>query len=116
MHISDLHIDLYYTAGAPMNCTEPVCCRSNVTSKMSHKDVVNKILNKQYLQVQKDEKGPANYWGSLSNCDLPFQTYMLFIEELKKRNDVDLILWTGDNTPHDVWQQTQSYNLNFTFI
>lgn len=30
--------------------------------------------------------------------------------------DLDLILWTGDNTPHDVWQQTQSYNLNYTFI
>ena len=27
-----------------------------------------------------------------------------------------MILWTGDNTPHDVWQQTQSYNLNFTII
>jgi len=30
--------------------------------------------------------------------------------------DVDLILWTGDNTPHDIWQQTQSYNLNFTIL
>jgi hypothetical protein len=28
----------------------------------------------------------------------------------------DAILWTGDNTPHDIWQQTQSYNLNFTFL
>ena len=38
------------------------------------------------------------------------------MEEVSKMNDVDLILWTGDNTPHDVWQQTQSYNLNYTFI
>ena len=28
--------------------------------------------------------------------------------------DLDLIIWTGDNTPHDVWKQSQSYNLNFT--
>lgn len=27
-----------------------------------------------------------------------------------------MILWTGDNTPHDIWQQSQSYNLNFTVI
>ena len=45
MHISDLHIDLYYTAGSAMKCTEPVCCRSNVTSKMTHKEVVNRMLN-----------------------------------------------------------------------
>lgn len=51
MHISDLHIDLYYTAGAAMNCSEPVCCRSNVTSKMSHKEVVDRLLNKQYLET-----------------------------------------------------------------
>ena len=30
--------------------------------------------------------------------------------------DLDLILWTGDNTPHDVWEQTQSYNLNYTML
>ena len=30
--------------------------------------------------------------------------------------DLDFIIWTGDNTPHDIWRQTQSYNLNFTTI
>lgn len=30
--------------------------------------------------------------------------------------DPDMIIWTGDNTPHDIWQQSQSYNLNFTFM
>lgn len=27
-----------------------------------------------------------------------------------------MIIWTGDNTPHDIWRQTQSYNLNFTVL
>ena len=49
MHISDVHVDLYYTAGAAAKCSEPVCCRSNVTSQLSHKEVVNRVLNKQYL-------------------------------------------------------------------
>lgn len=30
--------------------------------------------------------------------------------------DLDLIYWTGDNTPHDIWRQSQSYNLNFTLL
>jgi hypothetical protein len=37
------------------------------------------------------------------------------MKEIEKQN-IDIILWTGDNTPHDIWQQTQSYNLNFTII
>lgn len=80
MHISDVHVDLYYTAGAAMKCSEPVCCRSNVTLKMEHKDVWNKLLNGEHLEVKEDAAGPANYWGSLSNCDLPFQTFGLFTE------------------------------------
>ena len=49
MHISDLHIDLYYTAGAEMKCSEPVCCRSNVTKQYSYREVVEKMLSKKYL-------------------------------------------------------------------
>ena len=30
--------------------------------------------------------------------------------------ELDLIIWTGDNAAHDVWQQNQEYNLNFTTI
>lgn len=43
------------------------------------------------------------------------QTFQLFINEAKKLN-LDAIIWTGDNTPHDIWQQSQSYNLNYTTI
>lgn len=46
MHISDLHPDLFYAPGSPVVCTEPVCCRSNVTAK-------NNNTKK------------AGYWGSL---------------------------------------------------
>lgn len=55
----------------------------------------------------------AGYWGSLAGCDLPVQTFDLFLNEIKKYN-LDFIIWTGDNTAHDIWQQTQSYNINFT--
>ena len=58
---------------------------------------------------------PAGYWGSLGNCDLPLQTFDLFLKEIKDKS-IDLMIWTGDNTPHDIWQQSQSYNLNFTVL
>lgn len=96
MHISDLHPDLFYDVGAPVDCTEPVCCRKNVTAK-----------------VNSTKK--SGYWGSIGDCDLPIQTFELFLKNLKKF-DLDAIIWTGDNTPHDIWQQSQSYNLNFTIL
>lgn len=51
MHISDLHADLYYTSGAPMKCSEPVCCRSNVTKQIEFKDIFNRILSKDYIET-----------------------------------------------------------------
>lgn len=36
------------------------------------------------------------------------------MQEIEKYKDLDLIIWTGDNTPHDIWQQTHSYNINYT--
>jgi sphingomyelin phosphodiesterase len=95
MHISDLHPDFFYTPGAEALCSEPVCCRTNSTQKNSSQSM------------------KAGYWGSLADCDLPVQTFDLFLNEIKKYN-LDFIIWTGDNTAHDIWQQTQSYNINFT--
>lgn len=43
LHISDLHPDLYYTAGAPSKCSEPVCCRSNVTLAIPFYQLIAKI-------------------------------------------------------------------------
>lgn len=25
-----------------------------------------------------------------------------------------MVVWTGDNTAHDIWKQSQQYNNNFT--
>jgi sphingomyelin phosphodiesterase len=96
MHISDLHPDLFYTPGAPVDCGEPLCCRSNVTAKGN-------------------STRKASYWGSIGSCDVPIQTFELLLKDIKRINP-DAIIWTGDNTAHDIWQQSQSYNLNFTVI
>ena len=51
----------------------------------------------------------------MNSCGLPLQTLDLFVKEIENM-DLDLIYWTGDNTPHDIWRQSQSYNLNFTLL
>ena len=45
MHISDLHPDLFYTVGAAAKCSEPVCCRSNVTSHLTPQEALRRIEN-----------------------------------------------------------------------
>ncbi len=82
---------------------------------MNLKDILNKVERGEHLSVKEDGESPAGFWGSLNSCDLPIQTFDLFLKEVSAINP-DLIIWTGDNTPHDIWQQTQSYNLNFTIL
>ena len=61
MHISDLHPDLFYSPGAPVDCVEPVCCRSNVSTKGN-------------------STRKSGHWGSIGDCDLPFATFELFLK------------------------------------
>lgn len=116
MHISDLHIDVFYTAGAESLCNEPVCCRVGSVANQS----INQLLAEQQQGIYRQHfnasvKQPAGFWGSLNSCELPLQTLDLFVKQIENM-DLDVIYWTGDNTPHDVWRQSQSYNLNFTHI
>ena len=37
------------------------------------------------------------------------------LNELKNKS-IDAIVWTGDNTAHDIWRQSEQYNSNFTRI
>ncbi len=100
MHISDLHPDFFYQVGSEAKCDEPICCRTG---------------NSSASQLTVDTTMAAGYWGSLAKCDLPMQTFDLFLSEVKAINP-DFIIWTGDNTAHDIWAQSQSYNINFTTI
>ncbi len=65
MHISDLHPDFFYSVGSEAKCNEPICCRAGNASTTS--------------QLTVDTTMPAGYWGSLAKCDLPMQTFELFM-------------------------------------
>ncbi len=84
LHISDIHLDLNYTAGASTLCDFPICCHEehgfpNTNSAM------------------------APDYGS-PKCDTPtklFESGLTFIKE--KLTDIDAVLISGDLSAHNEW-------------
>ncbi|KAL4435972.1 hypothetical protein ABPG74_022207 [Tetrahymena malaccensis] len=97
LHMSDLHFDGLYLEGANTQCTVPDCCR--ITSGQP-----------------KDESAKAGYWGYLGDCDIPFRTVEAAIRYIKNNlaDEIDFILWTGDNTNHYIWEQSYQSNTDQT--
>ncbi|XP_054156915.1 sphingomyelin phosphodiesterase-like [Oppia nitens] len=91
IHVTDAHLDLWYTPGSNSMCNEPLCCRSTSYGHNSS----------------------AGYWSQcLHNCDTPISFAESSIEDMaRKHQDLDFVIWTGDNIPHDVWNTTQTVNL-----
>ncbi|CAG2179672.1 unnamed protein product, partial [Oppiella nova] len=91
LHLTDIHLDLYYTPGSNSVCDEPICCRS---TSYGHNH-------------------SAGYWSETTlNCDSP----LIFTEDAigdvaQTHKDLDFVIWTGDNIPHDVWNTTKIVNL-----
>ncbi len=50
----------------------------------------------------------AGKWGDYK-CDVPHRTVLNLFEHLKATQDqFDWIYWTGDVTPHNIWNQTRT--------
>ncbi|CAG2164373.1 unnamed protein product [Oppiella nova] len=92
LHLSDLHIDPYYTTGADSDCGEPLCCRP--TSAKG--------------------KGRAGFWGDYNACDSPKYTIEKLMAYINTTiaDDYEYIIWTGDITAHDVWNTTRETIVN----
>lgn len=89
-HMSDLHIDVFYQEGTNSNCGLPLCCRSW------------------------NGPGTSGAWGDY-NCDIPVKTLEAGISQMSQL-DLDFVIVTGDLPPHDVWNQSLSYNLQYQQI
>jgi sphingomyelin phosphodiesterase len=91
LHLTDVHLDLWYTPGSNAECEEPLCCRST-----SH-----------------GHNYSAGYWSeTFGSCDAPLTFTKKAIKHIgDTHKDIDLVIWTGDNVPHDVWNTTQEINL-----
>lgn len=80
-----------YKEGSPSQCGLYVCCRDwyNGTS-------------------------PAGRYGAY-NCDLPMTTLELLVKTISNLDPQPaFIVYTGDNPPHDVWNETWSSQLEST--
>ena len=62
VHISDVHLDFKYKAGTLANCGEIICCRAAAGWPTHSGDKA------------------AGVWGSPFDCDVPPQTYQLFLD------------------------------------
>ncbi|KYQ91360.1 sphingomyelinase [Tieghemostelium lacteum] len=84
LQITDIHFDHDYVVGSDPDCGRPLCCRNGT--------------------------GDAGVWGNYQ-CDLPFNTVEAIFQHLSTLEDqLDFIIWTGDNPPHNVWDPNSKSN------
>ncbi|KAI1290275.1 Sphingomyelin phosphodiesterase [Halotydeus destructor] len=95
LHLTDIHVDLDYQVGANVQCKEQVlCCRTGES-------------------VGSDGE-LAGYWGELrGNCDIPNRVAIESLEKIRTvlshdPTSFEYVLWTGDMTPHNVWQTSRT--------
>jgi hypothetical protein len=84
VHYADPHLDLFYQEGAIADCKPSggYCCRNNTYTG--------------YGTVKAGKFGAFEY-----RCDPPFITYQNMLDYIKNTIKPDMIVWTGDNSPHD---------------
>lgn len=88
MHISDVHLDLKYSEGSIASCDSMLCCRAEFGTP-AQDDVV------------------AGVWGSnFGLCDIPQKTFESLMEYVVSEIKPDIIFWTGDNSSHNIWNNT----------
>jgi len=80
-------------------CAQPLCCRKEVGKAKSKEDYA----------------GP---WGYQGKCDIPLRTLDLFVEKVVNDIKPDIIIWTGDNPPHNPWNDNSNeiYNITKIFV
>ncbi|EGC30266.1 hypothetical protein DICPUDRAFT_158024 [Dictyostelium purpureum] len=97
LHLSDIHVDPIYEQGMNADCGEPLCCRAvNGPGKGSN---------------------AAGKWGHYS-CDVNLLMVGSMFEFIENEfgNEIDMVFWTGDNPPHDIWEQTFDGQLNSSLL
>jgi len=95
VHLSDIHIDDDYLEGSLANCVEYLCCREYSGMPKHAGDI------------------PAGKWGA-PLCDLPPQTFQTMLDYMVSEVNPDMIFWTGDNSPHNIWYNTQEECTHYT--
>lgn len=87
VHFSDIHVDFEYTPGTNANCNMPLCCRKE-------------------NGYPEDPKDAAREWGEYQ-CDTTPGVLTKLFEFVRDDIKPDVIFWTGDMTPHNVWENSE---------
>lgn len=92
--MSDVHLDFDYYPGMLEDCGVAACCRMGSGFPPA------------------GEPG-AGRWGS-NYCDLPMETFDNLLEYITETVKPDMMFWTGDNTAHNVWNNTADETTIYT--
>ena len=97
LHMSDVHIDLDYAEGSLANCNKYLCCRSVSGYPTKKGDIA------------------AGEWGSPEfDCDIPVKTFQSMLDHVIAENLPDMVFWTGDNSPHNIWDNAMDESVVYT--
>ena len=99
VHLTDLHMDLEYKIGTKANCSDVMCCREESG----------------YPEPGANATEFAGRWGSYK-CDLPTDVLENSLDYIVNELKPDVIFWTGDNNPHDVWEESNESVANYTIV
>lgn len=78
-------------------CPDPLCCRTK--------------NGKGVYPVE-----TAGKWGYVGKCDLPMRTLMNFIDTIVNDIRPDILIFTGDNPPHDNWETNSNEAFEITSL
>ncbi len=95
VHIADPHFDSYYQEGSIADCGEPYCCRADT------------YIGKGSVQAGKFGMIPYS-------CDPPPITVEAVLNQIREAINPDVVIWTGDNSPHDSLQTNETEVINST--
>ena len=90
LQITDIHLDIEYQEGTSGECKYPICCRNST--------------NDESINNPKKLCGKYGYEGKTDISESLFES---FVEDASNR-EIDFIIWTGDNAPHDGWSGDQN--------
>lgn len=85
LQISDAHVDRAYLEGTNTEWETPSWWR--------------------YDSGKGQGNDTAGYWGFVGRCDIPMRTAEVGLDHIMDQ-DIDFIIWTGDNIDHYIWYQT----------
>lgn len=105
IQVTDIHLQLNYKEGKVSNCNIPLCCY-NTPEELGFKN--NK--NHKGEEIKYSQK-----YGSTGKCDGNVEVVKAFAKEAKKTKN-EFILFTGDNSAHNVWEINQDEIIEATRI